>query len=151
MAQAEQELARVSQIATQTLRFYRQSTKPTSVDMPSLLDSVLALHRGRFANMQVEVVRQYRSTAPLLCFEGELRQVFTNLVGNALDAMFGKDGRLVLRTTRRRNWKSGQAGVRVTICDNGSGITPEVLGLASSNPSTPPKACAARVSAFLSA
>ena len=127
VAQAEQELARVSQIATQTLRFYRQSTKPTSVDMPSLLDSVLALHRGRFANMQVEVVRQYRSTAPLLCFEGELRQVFTNLVGNALDAMFGKDGRLVLRTTRRRNWKSGQAGVRVTICDNGSGITPEVL------------------------
>ena len=75
VAQAEQELARVSQIATQTLRFYRQSTKPTSVDMPSLLDSVLALHRGRFANMQVEVVRQYRSTAPLLCFEGELRQV----------------------------------------------------------------------------
>ena len=59
--QAELELARVSHIATQTLRFYRQSTKPTSVDMPSLLDSVLTLHRGRFANMQVEVDRQYRN------------------------------------------------------------------------------------------
>jgi PAS domain S-box-containing protein len=125
--QAEQELARVSHIATQTLRFYRQSTKPTSVDMPSLLDSVLSLHRGRFANMQVEVVRQYRTNAQLLCFEGELRQVFTNLVGNALDAMFGKDGRLVLRTTARRSWVNGQLGVRVTICDNGSGISPEVL------------------------
>jgi PAS domain S-box-containing protein len=125
--QAEQELARVSQIATQTLRFYRQSTRPTSVDMPSLLDSVLALHRGRFANMQVELDRQYRSTATLLCFEGELRQVFTNLIGNALDAMFGKHGRLVLRTTTRRDWRNDKTGVRVTICDNGSGIPPDVL------------------------
>lgn len=125
--QAEQELARVSHIATQTLRFYRQSTKPTSADMSALLDSVLALHRGRFANMQVEVVKQYRTNATLLCFEGELRQVFTNLVGNALDAMFGKDGRLLLRTATRREWSTGQKGIRVTICDNGSGISPEVL------------------------
>jgi PAS domain S-box-containing protein len=125
--QAEQELARVSHIATQTLRFYRQSTKPTSADISALLDSVLALHRGRFANMQVEVVRQYRTNAPLLCFEGELRQVFTNLVGNALDAMFGRNGRLLLRTSARREWRTGQKGIRVTICDNGSGIPPEVL------------------------
>jgi signal transduction histidine kinase len=127
MQQAEQELARVSHIATQTLRFYRQSTKPTSADVSALLESVLALHRGRFANMQVEVIRQYRTNATLLCFEGELRQVFTNLVGNALDAMFGRDGRLLLRTTTRREWASGEKGIRVTICDNGSGITPEVL------------------------
>ena len=127
MQQAEQELARVSHIATQTLRFYRQSTKPTSADVSALLESVLALHKGRFANMQVEVVRQYRTNATLLCFEGELRQVFTNLVGNALDAMFGRDGRLLLRTTTRREWASDQKGIRVTICDNGSGITPEVL------------------------
>lgn len=125
--QAEQELARVSHIATQTLRFYRQSTKPTSVDMSSLLDSVLTLHRGRFANMQVRVDRQYRSSAALLCFEGELRQVFTNLIANALDAMFGKNGLLVLRTTVRRQWSNHQTGIRVTISDNGCGIPPDVL------------------------
>ena len=62
-----------------------------------------------------------------MCFEGELRQVFTNLIGNALDAMFGKEGRLVLRTTERRDWHTNQTGVRVTICDTGSGIPPEVL------------------------
>ncbi len=124
--QAEQELARVSHIATQTLRFYRQSTKPTSADVSTLLDSVLTLHRGRFANMQVEVDRQYRTTTPLLCFEGELRQVFTNLVGNALDAMFGKEGRLVLRTSARHNWKNGKKGIRVTVADTGSGIAPEI-------------------------
>ena len=127
VAQAEQELARVSHIATQTLRFYRQSTRPTNADVPALLDSVLTLHRGRFANMQVEIVRQYRSKSSLLCFEGELRQVFTNLVGNALDAMTGKPGRLVLRTTDRVNWSNAKSGIRVTIADNGSGIPPDIL------------------------
>jgi PAS domain S-box-containing protein len=125
--QAEQELARVSHIATQTLRFYRQSSKPTTADVSALLDSVLSLHRGRFANMQVEVIRQYHTTDPLLCFEGELRQVFTNLVSNALDAMSGKQGRLVLRTSTTHDWKTQQPGIRITVADNGSGIPGETL------------------------
>ena len=125
--QAEDELARVSHIATQTLRFYRQSTKPTQADIPALLDSVLTLHRGRLANAQVEVVRQYRTKTPLLCFEGELRQVFTNLVSNAIDAMAGTRGKLTLRAEQSRNWQNGEAGIRVTIRDNGSGIPPEIL------------------------
>ena len=66
--QAEEELARVSHIATQTLRFYRQSSKPTIADVSALLDSVLSLHRGRFANMQVDVdtsIQHQRSLALL--------------------------------------------------------------------------------------
>ncbi len=125
--QAEQELARVSQIASQTLRFYRQSTKPTSADLGTLLDSVLALLRGRLANMPIEVVQQYRAATPLFCFEGELRQVFANLLGNAVDAMGTQQGRLVLRTSESRNWKTGAAGIRVSIADTGTGMMPETL------------------------
>ena len=125
--QAEDELARVSHIATQTLRFYRQSTRPTQADIPALLESVLTLHRGRLANAQVEIIRQYRTKTPLLCFEGELRQVFTNLISNAIDAMSGTKGRLKLRAEQSRNWHNGEAGIRVTVCDNGSGIPPEIL------------------------
>lgn len=125
--QAEEELARVSHIATQTLRFYRQSTRPTQADIPTLLDSVLTLHRGRIANAQVEIVRQYRTQIPLLCFEGELRQVFTNLISNAIDAMSSTKGQLTLRADQSRNWGTGQAGLRVTVRDNGSGIPPEIL------------------------
>jgi PAS domain S-box-containing protein len=124
--QAEDELARVSHIATQTLRFYRQSTKPTSADLGSLLDSVLALHRGRFANMRITIVRQYRTNMPLLCFEGELRQVFTNLVGNALDAMAG-EGTLMLRTALSKDWKTGKPGIRVSVADTGPGISAATL------------------------
>lgn len=127
LTQAEQELSRVSQITTQTLRFYRQTTNPTSADMGALLDSVLRLLKGRFANIQVEVIRQYRAQRNLYCFEGELRQVFTNLIGNALDAMAGRPGRLLVRTSEVHNWSTGEAGLRVTIADTGSGIGPDVL------------------------
>jgi len=127
LSQAEQELARVSQITTQTLRFYRQTTNPTSADMSGLLDSVLRLLRGRVANSEVEIVKEYRATKQLHCFEGELRQVFTNLIGNALDAMAGRTGRLVVRTSETRNWETSEAGIRVTVADSGSGINPETL------------------------
>lgn len=127
LSQAEQELARVSQITTQTLRFYRQTTNPTSADVGGLVDSVLRLLKGRFANSQVEVVRQYRATRQLYCFEGELRQVFTNLISNALDAMAGKPGRLLVRTSEVHKWSTGEAGIRVTVADSGSGIGADIL------------------------
>lgn len=128
LAQAEQELARVSQITTQTLRFYRQTTNPTAADINGLLDSVLRLLKGRLANTQVEITRQYLATRQLYCFEGELRQVFTNLIGNALDAMAGRPGRLVVRTKEAHSWTNGEAGIRITVADSGSGIPAEVVG-----------------------
>jgi PAS domain S-box-containing protein len=127
LQQADQELARVTHIATQTLRFYRQSTNPTPADLGELADSVLRLLKGRIANAQVEIVREYRTNQKLLCFEGELRQVFTNLIGNAIDAVKGEHGRIIVRTSQTRNWKTGAVGVRVSVCDNGQGISPEGL------------------------
>jgi signal transduction histidine kinase len=127
LLQADQELARVSQIATQTLRFYRQSTKPTLANIGDLVDSVLHLLRGRLSNIHVHVDRQYRATHDLLCFEGELRQVFTNLISNAIDALGSQGGELMIRTAERHHWKTGKAGVAVTISDNGQGIPPDVL------------------------
>lgn len=125
--QAEQELSRVSQITTQTLRFYRQTTHPTSADLGTLLDSVLRLLRGRVSNSDVEIVKEYRAKQQLYCFEGELRQVFTNLIGNALDAMAGRPGRLIVRTSETQNRATGEPGIRVTVADTGSGINPETL------------------------
>ena len=83
---AQHEIGRVAEITQQTLRFYRQSTLPTQVDMVQLLDSVVALHQGRFHGAAVEVERRYRDHCNLFGFGGELRQVFANLISNALDA-----------------------------------------------------------------
>ena len=56
-----------------------------------------------------------------MCFAGELRQLFANLIGNALDAMTPDGGRLTLRVRRGQN-----ATVRVTVADTGTGMTREV-------------------------
>lgn len=121
---AQHELARVAEITQQMLRFYRQSTLPSSSNVCELLDSVLLLHHGRVVSLHVEVVRRYAEDIRLFCFAGEVRQLFANLVGNALDAMTPRGGRLLLRVRRARVY--GQPGLRVTVADTGSGITAEV-------------------------
>jgi len=120
---AQQELARVSEIAQQTLRFYRQSTLPAVTNVAELLDSVLTLHTGRTQTAHVKVRRDYPPEIPLFCFAGELRQLFANLITNALDAMTPEGGRLMVRARRVR--QEGDAGVKVTVADTGCGIPSE--------------------------
>jgi PAS domain S-box-containing protein len=123
---AEHEVRRISEITQQTLRFYRQSTLPTLANLSELLDSVLRLHQGRLRNLGIAVERKYDANTHLYCFAGELRQVFANLIGNAVDAM-PDGGRLVIRARRSRNWNDPcKFGVRFQIADTGSGMTPEV-------------------------
>ncbi len=119
---AQHELARVAEITQQMLRFYRQSTLPNLSNVGELLDSVLTLHQGRVASLHVEVVRRYAPDVTLFCFSGEVRQLFANLIGNALDAMTPEGGRLLLRVRY-----AGTSGVRVTVADTGSGIPPHVM------------------------
>jgi signal transduction histidine kinase len=123
---AERELARVSQIAGQTLRFQRQSSEPTSVTPTDLLDSVVALYQGRLINARIKLDFDHHAAAPITCYEGDIRQVLNNLVGNAIDAM-RSGGRLLIRTLDTHCWRTGRPGIRITIADTGSGMSPEVL------------------------
>ncbi len=123
---AQDEVARVSQIATHTLRFHRQSTKQTSLNVEDLFQSTLVLYRARLLNANIVPTIDRSDGAPLFCFEGELRQVMANLVGNAFDAM-RTGGRLRLRSRQVTLWKSGEPGLRLTIADTGTGMTAETL------------------------
>ena len=123
---AENEIHRISEITQQTLRFYRQSTLPSRANLGELLDSVLRLHQGRLRNLEIEVEREYDPTIDLYCFAGELRQVFANLVGNAIDAM-PQGGRLSIRARRSQDWGDhARPGVRFQVSDTGSGMKPGV-------------------------
>jgi signal transduction histidine kinase len=124
---AEHEARRITEIAQQTLRFYRQSTLPIRANVGELVNSVLDLYRGRLNTLGVEVERSFRSQPDLLCFEGEIRQVIANLVGNAVDAIPATGGRLIVRVRPSRCWDpTGAPGIRLTVADTGSGMTPEV-------------------------
>jgi PAS domain S-box-containing protein len=124
---AERELRRVSVISNQTLRFYKQSTNPVAVPCEELIESVLTVHQGRIVNARVTIERSNRAQRPILCFDGEIRQVLTNLVGNAIDAMYSNGGRLLLRSRQATNWKNGEQGVVITVADTGSGMSPSAM------------------------
>jgi PAS domain S-box-containing protein len=122
---AQHEVARVSEIAQQTLRFYRPSTSPALANVGEILDSILTLHSGRVHTLRVEVTRRYGDDIDLYCLSGALRQVFANLITNALDALNG-GGRLLIRAGRSHCWKDGRPGVRVVVADTGTGMPAEV-------------------------
>ena len=84
LLQAEGELQRVSHITSQTLRFHKQASNPQEISAVALIDSVHSVYRGKLTNAGVSVEQRHRDAPPVRCFEGEIRQVISNLVGNAL-------------------------------------------------------------------
>ena len=123
---AENEVRRITEITQQTLRFYRQPTKPAHTALPELLDPVFSVYQSRINALDLRVERDYGAELGLFCFAGEIRQVFANLVGNALDAS-SEGGRLLIRARRSRNWRNpAQEGIRFAFADTGIGMAPEV-------------------------
>jgi PAS domain S-box-containing protein len=123
---AELELGRMAQIATQTLRFHRQLSAPVATDVAELLESMLPLYRARLAQCGIELELEMTECPPLVCYAGEIRQVLSNLVGNAIDAM-GQGGKLCLRVRAGRDWKRRVSCVRVTVADTGHGMSPQTM------------------------
>jgi PAS domain S-box-containing protein len=119
---AQQELDRVTHITTQTLRFYRQSTRPVEADVNELLDGVITLYEPRLRSYSVFIDRQYSDVPTVHAYDGEIRQVLANFIGNAIDAMHRDGGRLTLRTSSGRDPRSGVEGVYVTVADTGCGM-----------------------------
>jgi PAS domain S-box-containing protein len=120
---ADRELRRVGSIASQTLRFHRQSSRAIEVRYDELLEGVLSTYHSRIVNSHVNVERRNRATRLIHCFEGEIRQVLNNLVGNAIDAMNSGGGRLLLRSRDATDWETGRKGLRLTVADTGSGMS----------------------------
>jgi PAS domain S-box-containing protein len=124
---AQEELQRVTQITKLTLGFYRQDERvQTTVPLPNLIDNVLALYGRKFQLIGVEVTTRYDSRDPLPVVAGEIRQVFSNLILNAADALTISGTRLLIHVRKDHHWRTMQDGVRVVICDNGPGIPAKV-------------------------
>ena len=122
---AEMELRRASAITTQTLRFHKQSTRPMEMTCDDLIGSVLTIYHSRLVNSKIQVEERKRAHRPVLCMDGEIRQVMSNLIGNAIDAMHPDGGRLLLRSREGHDWKTGREGLLVTVADTGPGIGAE--------------------------
>lgn len=122
LAMANDELTRITQITSQLLTFHREARSPVEVDLVEVLNSVLTLFAPQIRSNHIKVDQRFEASSPVRGYPGELRQVFSNLVGNAIDAM-PKGGRLTLHV-RDSSLATDptRKGVRVTIVDSGSGI-----------------------------
>jgi two-component system, NtrC family, sensor kinase len=120
----EEELQRVSHITRQTLSFYRESQQPVPVSIPELLDNVLELQARRLQLNGIVLARHYQGTPLIHGFPVELKQVFLNLIGNAVQAM-PEGGRLRIHVHESTDWKTLACGVCISVCDTGAGIPAE--------------------------
>jgi signal transduction histidine kinase len=93
-----------------------------ALDLTTGLDSTLNLFDHALRHKNARLDRQYAPGLPHVVGEvGQLNQVWTNLIDNAIDALPATGGLLTVQAVKQ------PGGVCVSIVDNGSGIAPEVL------------------------
>jgi PAS domain S-box-containing protein len=122
---ADRELDRIAQITKNTLGFYRDSASPTRVNIPEVLDEVLALYARKLKFKKIALHCDYETGIEIFGFPGEIRQIFANLISNAIEAL-PEEGKLTVHavTATSRNG-NGARGVRITFLDTGTGIAPK--------------------------
>ena len=121
---AEGELARVSHITRQTLGFYRESASPTSVHLPTLIESVLTLYSNKLQIKQIQIQLALEDCPTITGLAGEIQQLVSNIISNAIDAVPVK-GTLKIDASPVKAADSNL--VRLDIEDDGPGIAPENL------------------------
>ena len=119
--QAQGELNRVAHITRQTLAFYRDSTRPVRVDLCEIVESLFEIYNREIRERGISTSIEMEAGLAVEAFPGELRQVFANLIRNAIEAM-QEPGELAIRGIR------DHAGhVIITIRDGGSGVPPNSI------------------------
>jgi two-component system NtrC family sensor kinase len=122
---AQRELNRVVDISKQTLTFSRETSAPVRLHLAELIEEVLVLYGRKVADKDLRLVREYESSQAITVFPGEMRQVLSNLIINAIEAST-RGGTLILRIRDTRKWSDvGVRGLRFSLADNGPGISPD--------------------------
>jgi signal transduction histidine kinase len=118
MGMAEEQLATINQIVSQTLAFARTSTNPKASDLVTLAEAALRIHQRTIEAKKIHLVKDLPPSVVAEVRSGEILQVVSNLIVNALDALPAK-GVLVVRLRQRSR------GAHILVSDNGHGIKPE--------------------------
>jgi PAS domain S-box-containing protein len=121
---AEEELARVAHITKQTLSFYRESQRAIPISLADVLDNVIELQSRNLHVNSVALEKRFQTQGKIQGYPGELKQVFLNIIGNAVQAM-PNGGRLRIGLRESTARKNGRRGIRVSVCDTGVGIPRE--------------------------
>jgi signal transduction histidine kinase len=128
MNQISEASKRISALVADAKQYSRMDRAPFDVaDVHELLRSTLVIFSDRLTkdggnHRAITVVKEFDQSLPEIpCFPGDLNQVWTNIIDNALAAMRDKGGTLTIRTSRE-----GEKLARIEICDTGPGIPNDV-------------------------
>ena len=119
---ADEELARVAQIAQQTLGFYRDTTRPGEIDLSAMLHGIVELFSRKLEFKRLACRTHIQPGLRLYGLQGEVRQVFSNLFVNAIEA--SENTELTIRACGRIF--KGRPGISCLIADRGTGVQPAV-------------------------
>jgi PAS domain S-box-containing protein len=124
---AEQELGRAASIAQQTLGFQHAPSNASWIDIADAVESIVAIYERKFSNKNVRIERQIQLDLRIFTWAGEFKQILSNLISNALDASRA-GGRLIIRAHVVTQGRPGAPGARISIADDGIGISEENKG-----------------------
>jgi PAS domain S-box-containing protein len=120
---ADKELHRVAHITKQMLSFYRHSAAPVPLRLSEILDGTIELYEAKLIRRNIAVHRHYSAEEIVWGFPSDIRQLFANLLGNAIEAS-GSNRIIRLRISNSPDWTNrDRRGVRISIADSGSGIS----------------------------
>lgn len=123
----DEQVNRINLIVTKLLQFAKPEEYAGFVErhsVPLVIEDCMPLIAHLLGRAEIDVVRDHQSTRLVLMNRTELQQVLVNLMVNALHAMPERGTLTLIDVDEMRR---GRPGVRITICDTGIGMTPDVL------------------------
>jgi signal transduction histidine kinase len=115
----EEQLVRIQYTARQTLSFFRDSPRTQTKDLVPLVDAALRYHAGLLDDKQIKLRKEMPDMLLGCVYPGDFLQLVSNLVRNAAEAL-PAGGTLCVRL------KASRGNARVTVADNGRGISPAI-------------------------
>jgi PAS domain S-box-containing protein len=126
LVMADEELQRVTHIARQTLGFYRDTSSPIPIAVGEAIDEMLAIYHRRLNYKQVSLRKRVESGLSVRALHGQFKQIVSNLVTNAIDAV--QPGRRIeVRAWESTHPVTGAPGIRLVVADQGCGIPEPIV------------------------
>jgi PAS domain S-box-containing protein len=124
---ADEELRRIGQITRSTLGLYRErDTTPGPVSIAEMIETILSFYQRQIQSLGLKVEKRFESAGRVVGVSGELRQVFANIIANAIDALTVSGTTLRFHMYESADWRdSKRRGTRVVIVDDGPGMSTE--------------------------
>jgi len=118
----EKQLQTISRITRQTLKFHREIGQPAEFKLSELINELLEFFEPEAKKQGVTMTKRLEAEGKVIGFSGEVQQVVSNLLLNAIEAT-PQNGRVTVHLCEATDWRNGdRQGYRISIADTGSGI-----------------------------